>query len=595
MKRTLQITILLLVLITPLFAQTSPSIELIGHSLVDSTYLMGKLEILDMNKDGIDDFIVNEYYKDGDYGPIIENNIKVIIGKDQGFQSDTSITIVSDPHIFEIFITDWNGDDNPDLITQMSRELEDGGFTNDLMKIWLMNGTQIIDTLEFNVPYQIYLGEQSNPKELQYIQDMDLDGKQDLILIGFSHVTIGWNKDGGVPEFDEITNYGFNTYMTRILDYNQDGYPDFVNDDQYWKEPVIHVNQKNGTFKRTSLGFEEWDFSNPSNLYHSFETLWYNDDIYPDVLAEKSGEEALGGIYQLFQFDANSEEFLKIEFPLPSSGLGKLIPFHFNNDGYIDFGELTRNKFKIWMSNSDTSFTTTEIDTETGFGLKNIFTYDIDYDNDLDVLFSFPESDILYQIVNNETITNEPPSKTEGLGVSINENTANLYWDKSTDTESFSDHLDYFVSLNSDNLNLGFEIHSNNVSINLPVHGDYSLQIVAKDPLGGRSDISDTFIFNSSLVSKESEISSPKIALHQNYPNPFNPNTVIRYQLPVSSTVSLKVFDLLGREVAVLVDGKVTAGTHEVTFNASGLSSGVYFYQLQTNDFLDTKQFTLIK
>ncbi len=86
-----------------------------------------------------------------------------------------------------------------------------------------------------------------------------------------------------------------------------------------------------------------------------------------------------------------------------------------------------------------------------------------------------------------------------------------------------------------------------------------------------------------------------QVVLHQNYPNPFNPSTVIRYQLPVSSVVSLKLFDILGREVAVLVDGKVNAGSHQVTFNAYGLSSGVYFYRLETTGFVDTKQFTLIK
>lgn len=68
--------------------------------------------------------------------------------------------------------------------------------------------------------------------------------------------------------------------------------------------------------------------------------------------------------------------------------------------------------------------------------------------------------------------------------------------------------------------------------------------------------------------------------LDQNYPNPFNPSTVIRYQLPVSSVVSLKVFDMLGREVAVLIEGKVSAGFHSITFNASGLSSGIYTYRL---------------
>ena len=86
-----------------------------------------------------------------------------------------------------------------------------------------------------------------------------------------------------------------------------------------------------------------------------------------------------------------------------------------------------------------------------------------------------------------------------------------------------------------------------------------------------------------------------KVELYQNYPNPFNPVTVISYKLPVNSAVSLKVFDLLGREVTVLVDGRMSAGNHEVTFDASGLSSGMYFYRLEANGAVLTKRLTLIK
>jgi M6 family metalloprotease-like protein len=70
----------------------------------------------------------------------------------------------------------------------------------------------------------------------------------------------------------------------------------------------------------------------------------------------------------------------------------------------------------------------------------------------------------------------------------------------------------------------------------------------------------------------------------QNYPNPFNPTTVVRYRLPVASNVKLSVFDLLGREVAVLVNERKAPGSYEAQFNASGLSSGVYFYRLQAGD-----------
>lgn len=97
-----------------------------------------------------------------------------------------------------------------------------------------------------------------------------------------------------------------------------------------------------------------------------------------------------------------------------------------------------------------------------------------------------------------------------------------------------------------------------------------------------------------SLESDRSEIPGT-FTLNQNFPNPFNPSTVISYQLPVNSIVSLKVFDLLGREVATLAEGKMTAGEHHTQFFATGLSSGVYIYQLITSEFTQTKKMILLK
>ncbi len=98
-------------------------------------------------------------------------------------------------------------------------------------------------------------------------------------------------------------------------------------------------------------------------------------------------------------------------------------------------------------------------------------------------------------------------------------------------------------------------------------------------------------------VSNESEPTTlpNNITLFQNYPNPFNPSTVISFQLPVSSSVKLAVFDMLGRKIATLVDGKSPAGLQEVTFNAQGLASGMYFYRLEANGFTLTKRLTIIK
>ncbi|MHC1737477.1 MAG: FISUMP domain-containing protein [Ignavibacteriaceae bacterium] len=94
----------------------------------------------------------------------------------------------------------------------------------------------------------------------------------------------------------------------------------------------------------------------------------------------------------------------------------------------------------------------------------------------------------------------------------------------------------------------------------------------------------------------EEETKEPTdINLLQNYPNPFNPATVISYQLPVMSNVSLKVFDLIGNEVATLVNEEQPAGYHSVTFEAGKLASGVYMYQLTAGNFCVTKKLILTK
>jgi hypothetical protein len=83
--------------------------------------------------------------------------------------------------------------------------------------------------------------------------------------------------------------------------------------------------------------------------------------------------------------------------------------------------------------------------------------------------------------------------------------------------------------------------------------------------------------------------------LYQNYPNPFNPVTKIKYSIPQSSFAVLKVYDLLGNEVATLMNEEKQSGIYEVEFNASNLSSGIYFYQLKAGDFISTKKFVLLK
>jgi hypothetical protein len=86
-----------------------------------------------------------------------------------------------------------------------------------------------------------------------------------------------------------------------------------------------------------------------------------------------------------------------------------------------------------------------------------------------------------------------------------------------------------------------------------------------------------------------------KFGLYQNYPNPFNNSTIIEYQLPRQSHVTVKIFDVLGRELITLVNKVEEAGYKSVSFDASTLPSGVYFYRLQAGSFVQTNKMVLMK
>lgn len=97
------------------------------------------------------------------------------------------------------------------------------------------------------------------------------------------------------------------------------------------------------------------------------------------------------------------------------------------------------------------------------------------------------------------------------------------------------------------------------------------------------------------VESKDNEVQPAGYVLAQNFPNPFNPSTIIKYQLKESVFVSLKVYDILGKEVAVLVNDIQTAGEHKLNFNAMSLTSGMYIYRLQAGSYIECRKMMLIR
>ncbi len=110
-------------------------------------------------------------------------------------------------------------------------------------------------------------------------------------------------------------------------------------------------------------------------------------------------------------------------------------------------------------------------------------------------------------------------------------------------------------------------------------------------------DKGEVLVTNSNILSIDNNKNNSPLnfKLYQNYPNPFNPSTNINYQIPNDGFVTLKIYDVLGRKVATLVNENKKTGRYNVNFNASNLTSGVYLYQLKVNDFVSTKKLVLVK
>jgi len=206
-----------------------------------------------------------------------------------------------------------------------------------------------------------------------------------------------------------------------------------------------------------------------------------------------------------------------------------------------------------------------------------------------------------------EVIPFNTPPKSFALQSPANDSTladitqpVKFIWQASSDIDE--DSLYYAICISGANLDTTIS-NISDTTIHFAGHGllvnntTYSWFVNVTDGTFWTACI-DTFIFITpglGDVEKNRNALPSKFALHQNYPNPFNPFTVISYDIPTVSNVMLKVYDMLGREVATLVNEVKSPGTYEVQFDASHLASGIYFYKLTAGNFTSVKKLILMK
>lgn len=188
------------------------------------------------------------------------------------------------------------------------------------------------------------------------------------------------------------------------------------------------------------------------------------------------------------------------------------------------------------------------------------------------------------------------PVELSSFTATVDNNKVTLFWQTATETNNSG--FEILRSSQNDNNKwnqIGF-VDGNGTTTNESnysytdknlVQGSYSYKLSQIDFDGTRTE--------SGIIDVEINSQPNEYSLSQNYPNPFNPSTTIQYSIPEGGNVKLKVYNSLGEKVATLVDEIKSQGNYEINFNASELVSGIYFYQLSTNNFTDVKKMILMK
>jgi hypothetical protein len=172
------------------------------------------------------------------------------------------------------------------------------------------------------------------------------------------------------------------------------------------------------------------------------------------------------------------------------------------------------------------------------------------------------------------------------------------FWQHVNDIETPDNLLVYEFSANNPNLLIFFNTSNGILALSTTSgwSGNTDLYIKVTDEEGAYIVTTIPVVVDPTTGIKEGEDHLPvDYYLSQNFPNPFNPTTTIKFEIPERSFVALKVYDVLGNEIATLINEEKPAGSYEITFDGSDLTSGIYFYKIQAGSFVEIKKMVLLK
>jgi len=478
--------------------------------------------------------------------------------------------------------------------------------------------------------------------------DFNNDGFIDII-VGNWQTPIMLFKNTGTGFIDVASTAGVNflSYGGSVnwMDYNKDGKIDifFANDGMPPRYNYFFRNDNLNTFTNVAYSIGLVDSSSTLCLAAAD----FNNDGYPDIFLGTQSNPGFGTTGIMYKNNGNGT------FTDVTTQCGVTTNYYtwgaewgdYNNDGFMDLYLASTTGFnQLYKNNGNGTFTdvSTQMGLNDGGSSYSCGWADIDNDGDLDLYIAKGQnvSDVMYR--NDDSIFT---NVTTQVGTGDLRHSSCVSWgdynnDGFLDLYLNNNGSENRLYRNSGNSNKWIELkltgtNSNRSAIGARVRIKTGAKNQIREVEGGsggkgmnslpvefgigQSNIIDSLIINwpSGLVqrfanvtpnviygltegqplsvSSISNIIPEKYSLSQNYPNPFNPNTIIRFQIKDSRFVSLKVYDVLGKEIATLVNEKKPAGYYETEFSAENIPSGVYFYTLKTDNYTETKKMILLK
>ncbi len=446
------------------------------------------------------------------------------------------------------------------------------------------------------------------------LHDIDGDSLLDMLV----SANKGW--DTNIEHYEQIAQGSLN--FTLIDDH--------FNDIIIWKYHNLAIYDINGNglldlFVGKNTGYVSWYEQDELNSYDfSIKEENFNDnmkinqcphltfsDIDGDSLIDMIAGEGAGLLHHYEQDSIHSETFTKLNSNFLNTDFGSYSAPEFtdiNGDSLLDLIiGYNGGKLKYYEQDSTNSENFSLITQE--FGNVSVVQrsiprfFDINNDGIVDLFVGDNAGGITLHL-RNDDMDITPPDIPQNLAASVNGNYVDLSW-ISCKTEDLYLYNIYRSTRNDTAVaeylySVDFDVTSFNDS-SLTQSGTYYYWLTALDLLGNESAFSNVDSIDITIVGIKDvdELILNDFALYQNYPNPFNPATTIRYtvgaQNLVPQHVDLSIYNTLGQKVATLVNKKQSAGSYQVKWNASGLSSGVYLYRLQAGDPVQTKKMVLMK